>query len=225
MSDIELEVIALPDLQRPFVWEDTRGARSLRLAFPWLPRGNTRTSGTRPMTKTRVLSEQNDRHPCNDTGHRRSATSYVALRRDEGRRSRRQGRRAARKVMIAFRPRDGRFEVADAAIRNDPEFLPNITELWNPTRTKLQIRKDLMNALRDKGRVVDDAYENAVEHNLERAHAIADYRFPTVDIRKTSAARGGNGGERRRDLRPYQQSRNAPRASRLCFDAALGVSR
>ena len=43
-----------------------------------------------------------------------------------------------------------------------------------------------MNALRDKGRVVDEKYEDAVERNLDRAHAITDYRFPTVDIRKTA---------------------------------------
>ena len=45
-----------------------------------------------------------------------------------------------------------------------------------------------MNALRDKGRVVDELYEEAAERNIDRAHAIVDYRFPTVDIRKTSAA-------------------------------------
>ena len=93
---------------------------------------------------------------------------------------------AERKITIAFRPRDGRFEVADAAIRNDPEFLPNITELWNGKRPKPQIRRDLMSALRDKGRVVDERYDDAAERNLDRAHSIVDYRFPTVDIRKTA---------------------------------------
>jgi hypothetical protein len=93
-----------------------------------------------------------------------------------------------RKITIAFRPRDGRFEVADAAIRKDPEFLPDVTDLWNGTRPMSQIRRDLMNALRDKGRMVDDHYEDAVERNLERAHSIADYCFPTVDIRKTAAS-------------------------------------
>jgi hypothetical protein len=43
-----------------------------------------------------------------------------------------------------------------------------------------------MNALRDKGRAVDEKYEDAVERNLDRAHTIIDYRFPTVDIRKTT---------------------------------------
>jgi hypothetical protein len=90
-----------------------------------------------------------------------------------------------RKITIAFRPRDGRFEVADAAIRNDPEYLPNVTDLWLGVRPQPQIRRDLLNALRDKGRVVDDRYQDAVDLNLARAHAIGDYRLPTVDIRKT----------------------------------------
>jgi hypothetical protein len=97
---------------------------------------------------------------------------------------------ATRKITIAFRPRDGRFEVADAAIRNDPEFLPNATELWRRDASKPQMRRDLMNALRDKGRPVDEKYEDAVEQNLDRAHAIADYRFPTVDIRRTTTTQG-----------------------------------
>jgi hypothetical protein len=92
-----------------------------------------------------------------------------------------------RKITIAFRPRDGRFEVADAAIRQDPEFLPDVTDLWNGKRPKPQIRRDLMNALREKGRTIDEHYEDAVERNLDRAHSISDYRFPTVDIRKTAA--------------------------------------
>jgi hypothetical protein len=93
-----------------------------------------------------------------------------------------------RRITISFRPRDGRFEVADAAIRQDPEFLPDITELWNGPRTKFQIRRDLLNGLREKGRDIDDEYEEAVEQNLERAHGIRGYRFPTVEIRKTAAA-------------------------------------
>ena len=98
--------------------------------------------------------------------------------------------------------------MADAAIRNDPEFLPNVTELWNGTRSKPQIRRDLMNALRDKGRVVDDKYEDAVERNLDRAHAVSDYRFPTVDIRKTAAKQAEEASKRRRPPR-----RMSPRSS------------
>lgn len=62
-----------------------------------------------------------------------------------------------------------------------------MTELWSGVRPNSQIRRELMNGLRAKGRIVDETYEDAVELNLERARAISDYRFPTVDIRKTAA--------------------------------------
>ena len=99
-----------------------------------------------------------------------------------------------RKVNVAFRPRDGRFEVADAAIRRILNSCLRDKISWNSTRPKPRIRRDLMNALRNKARVINDDYEDAVERNLDRAHSIADHRFPTVDIRKTAAT--GEASER-----------------------------
>ena len=43
-----------------------------------------------------------------------------------------------------------------------------------------------MKALRDKGHILDEQYEEAFERNLDCAHSIAEYRFPTVVIRKTA---------------------------------------
>jgi hypothetical protein len=186
LSDIERELIALPDLQRQFVWEDT-GARqlldSLFLGFPvgtlvfWHPSNDkdARALGAeRPGLRATTLVID---------GQQRLTSLYAVMRGADV--VDKDG--ATRKITIAFRLRDGRFEVADAAIRNDPEFLPNVTELWDGRRLLGQIRRDLISALRDKGRTVDEKYENAVESNLGRAQAIIDYRFPTVDIRKTAS--------------------------------------
>jgi hypothetical protein len=190
ISDIEPEraAIALPDLQRPFVWEDTKVRDLLDSLFVGFPVGTLVLWHTTNDREARALGA--DRPGLRATtlvidGQQRLTSLYAVMRGQEiiGR----DGDR--RRIAIAFRPRDGRFEVADAAIRNDPEFLADVTELWNGKRARHQIRKDLMNALRDRGRVVDDKYEEAVELNLERAHAISDYRFPTVDIRKTAATR------------------------------------
>ncbi|TXL80417.1 DUF262 domain-containing protein [Vineibacter terrae] len=185
MSDIEREVIALPDLQRPFVWEDTKVRDlldSLLLGFPvgtlvfWhasSDRDARALGAERPGLRATTLVID---------GQQRLTSLYAVMRGVEV-----VGKDGAmRKIMIAFRPRDGRFEVADAAIRNDPEFLPNVTELWDGKRLPSQLRRDLISGLRDKGRAVDDKYEDAVDRNLGRAHAISDYRFPTVDLRKTA---------------------------------------
>lgn len=186
MSDIEDELIALPDLQRPFVWEDTKVRDLLDSLFVGFPVGTLVLWHTSNDKEARALGSETPGLRATTLvidGQQRLTSLYAVMRGVEviGKDG------ATRKVSIAFRPRDGRFEVADAAIRNDPEFLPDVSELWNGRRFKPQIRKDLMNTLRDKGRAVDDKYEDAVERNLDRAQAIGDYRFPTVDIRKTAA--------------------------------------
>jgi hypothetical protein len=186
MDDIERGVIALPDLQRPFVWEDTKVRDLLDSLFVGFPVGTLVFWHTSNDKDARALGAERPGLRATTLvidGQQRLTSLYAVMQGVEvvGKDG------ATRKITIAFRPRDGRFEVADAVIRNDPEFLPNATELWNGTRPKPQIRRDLMNALRDKGRAVDEKYEDAAERNLDRAHAISDYRFPTVDIRKTAA--------------------------------------
>ncbi|MEO8752621.1 MAG: DUF262 domain-containing protein, partial [Casimicrobiaceae bacterium] len=186
MMDIESEAIALPDLQRPFVWEDTKIRDLLDSLFVGFPVGTLVLWHTSTDRDARALGAE--RPGLRATmlvidGQQRLTSLYAVMRGVEV-----VGKDGdTRTITIAFRPRDGRFEVADAAIRNDPEFLSNVTELWNGNRPKPQIRRDLMNALRDRGRAVDEKYEDAVERNLDRAHAISEYRFPTVDIRKTAA--------------------------------------
>ena len=189
VDEIERDRIALPDLQRPFVWEDTEVRDlldSLFVGFPvgtlvfWQASGDTdaRMVGT-TTASTRATTLVID-------GQQRLTSLYAVIRGAEV--VAQDGSRY--RIQIAFRPRDGRFEVADAATRNDPEFLDDLTELWKPEKGRPQIRRELLNRLRDAGRVVTQEYEDAVERNLDRAHSIGDYRFPTVLIRRTASMGG-----------------------------------
>jgi hypothetical protein len=186
MSDIEREVIALPDLQRPFVWEDTKVRDLLDSLFVGFPVGTLVFWHTSNEKEARALGAERPGLRATTLvidGQQRLTSLYAVMQGvdvvgKEG---------EIRRITIAFRPRDGRFEVADAAIRNDPEFLPNVTELWDGRRLASQIRRDLIETLRDRGRAVDNTYQDAVEWNLGRAQAVKEYRFPTVDIRKTAS--------------------------------------
>jgi hypothetical protein len=189
MSEIERGVIALPDLQRPFVWEDTAVRQLLDSLFVGFPVGTLVFWHTSEARDARVLATERPGLQATTLvidGQQRLTALFAVMRGVEvvGK------KRETRKITIAFRPRDGRFEVADAPIRNDPEFLPNVTELWDGKRLAVEIKRDLINALREKGRPIDADYENAVDENLGRAHAISEFRFPTVDIRETATARG-----------------------------------
>ena len=52
-----------------------------------------------------------------------------------------------RQIEIAFRPRDGKFEVADAAIRKDPEWIPNISVLWSSGKSSRKLVNDFIDQL------------------------------------------------------------------------------
>jgi len=188
ISDIEIGAIALPDLQRPFVWEDTKVRDLLDSLFVGFPVGTLVFWHTTDDKETRGLGTKRPGLRATTLvidGQQRLTSLYAVLKGEEV-----VGKDGeTRKITIAFRPRDGRFAVSDAAIRRDPEYLADVTEIWSwkGTRTKPQIRRELMNGLREKGRLIDDQYEDAVDRNIDRANSIADYRFPTVDIRKTAA--------------------------------------
>ncbi len=186
MEDIAQQRIALPDLQRPFVWEDTKVRDLLDSIFVGYPVGTLVLWLTSHEKEARALGAERPSLRATTLvidGQQRLTSLFAVMRGVEvvGK----DGDR--RKVRIAFRPRDGRFDVSDAANRNDPEYLANLTDLWDGTRSKPTIRREIMNAVRDHGRAVDDAYEEAMERNLDRAAAIAEYRFPVVEIRKTAA--------------------------------------
>ena len=185
MSDVERGVIALPDLQRPFVWEDTRVRDLLDSLFVGFPVGTVVLWHVAEVREAHTIgraSEANQASALVIDGQQRLTSLFAVVKgaevidKDGGR----------RQIKIAFRPRDGRFEVPDAAIRQDPEFVADVSELWSGKRTKGQIRKELLAGLREKGREIDEAYEEAVEHNLDRVQSIRDFRFPVVDIRKTA---------------------------------------
>ncbi len=184
VEEIEREGIALPDMQRPFVWEDTKVRDLLDSLFVGYPVGTLVLWRTAEEREARAFGA--DSRALRATtlvidGQQRLTSLYAVLRgkpivdKDGSR----------RQITIAFRPRDGRFEVADAAIRQDPEYLANVSELWTGPRTKATIKRELIKALTERGHVITDEYADAVDQNLDRAQLISDFRFPTVEIRPT----------------------------------------
>ena len=84
MSDIEREVIALPDLQRPFVWEDTKVRDLLDSLFVGFPVGTLVFWHTSNDKDARALGAERPGLRATTSGHRWPAAPHVALRRDAG---------------------------------------------------------------------------------------------------------------------------------------------
>jgi len=62
-------------------------------------------------------------------------------------------------IRIAFRPRDALFEVSDAAIQRDPEFIYDISTLWTKGASSYKLVKDFLTKLRRSKEVAADEEE------------------------------------------------------------------
>jgi hypothetical protein len=86
-----------------------------------------------------------------------------------------------RQIEIAFRPRDGKFDVADAAIRRDPEWIPNISEIWSSGKSSRKLVNDFINRLNQRTPLTDEE-EESISHNLDRLFDLQKFPFTALEI-------------------------------------------
>jgi hypothetical protein len=85
------------------------------------------------------------------------------------------------RIRLAFRPRDGRFEVTDAAVERDPEFLSNITELW--IGEDWEVTEAFVERLRKaRPEALEYGQEKQLRSALGRLNGLEDFPFQAVQI-------------------------------------------
>lgn len=178
---IDLGDIALPDIQRPFVWSNAKVRDLFDSMYRGFPVGyflfweNTNESGVKQIgvgakqhiTAARLIVD----------GQQRLTSLFAVFR----------GKKVLdvdykeRQIEISFRPRDGKFDVADAAIRRDPEWIPNISELWAGGKSSYSMVKQFLAQLREKADLSDED-EEAIAHNLDRLFDLRKFPFTALEI-------------------------------------------
>lgn len=180
IEDIDIGEIGLPDIQRPFVWSTAKVRDlfdSMYKGFPvgyllfWINalNGNHRQIGIDMKQKApRLLIVD---------GQQRLTALYAVL----------KGRNIIRSdytehsIQIAFRPSDARFEVTDAAIRRDPEFIHNISELWSSQKTRTRFVKDFIEKLRIS-REVSEQEEDLLIESIDKLYDLQHYPFTALEL-------------------------------------------
>lgn len=180
VEDIKHGNIALPDIQRPFVWSAAKARDLFDSLYRGYPVGTLMFWETGADVGTRQVgggdSEKVAKLLIVD-GQQRLTALYAVI----------TGRPVLTKafeekrIRIAFRPSDETFEVADAAIEKDPEFLPDITALWDdgyrPT-----VRAFLARLAEGRGAGLNQAEEDALEDRIDRVFDLANFRFQVVEL-------------------------------------------
>ncbi len=180
IEDIEMGEIGLPDIQRPFVWTNAKVRDLFDSMYKGFPVGyllfwaNGLPNGHKQIGTT---AKQKVPHLLIVDGQQRLTSLYAVLR----------GREVVRedysqeRIQIAFRPRDGQFAVSDAAIRKDPEFVADISQLWSSENPFHQLARDFLKRLRAH-REVTATEENNLYDSLDRLRDLQSYPFNAVEL-------------------------------------------
>ena len=180
IEDIKHGNIALPDIQRPFVWSSAKTRDLFDSLYRGYPVGTLMFWETGADTGTRQVgggeSDKVAKLLIVD-GQQRLTALFAVL----------TGRAVLTKtfdkhrIRIAFRPSDETFEVTDAAIERDPEFIADITTLWNdgyrPT-----VRSFIKRLAENRGEEIAQDEEDALEDRIDRVYDLQNFRFQVIEL-------------------------------------------
>ena len=176
---IDIGDIGLPDIQRPFVWSNAKVRDLFDSMYRGFPVGyllfweNADVKGARQIGTDSKQRQAPSRLIVD--GQQRLTSLYAVFR---GRKVLDNDYRE-RQIEIAFRPRDGSFEVADAAIRRDPEWIPNISDVWTSGKSSRKLVNDFIDQLAAKAALSDDE-EELIAHSLDRLFDLQKYPFTAL---------------------------------------------
>jgi len=179
LADIDLGKLALPEIQRPFVWKKKAVRDLLDSMYRGFPVGYLMLWNA-AQVDSRVIGEDGKQHTPTEfivDGQQRLTSLYAVIKGKEVTfHDFSKGR-----IRIGFRPRDGRFEVSDAAIEKDPEFLPDITSIW--VGQGWEVVNGFIDRLKEaKPEALAGDNESQLRDALHQLQGLSDYPFQAVRI-------------------------------------------
>ena len=180
---IELGEIGLPDIQRPFVWKNAKVRDLFDSMYKGFPVGylllwqNAASPDARPIGTD---TKQKASRLLVVDGQQRLTSLYAVI----------KGINVIREnynseaIEIAFSPLQNKFEVADAAIRRDSAYIPNISGIWNSNLFEF-VAKYLktLSAVRD--REVTDEERQQIQSSISRLFSLLSYPFTALELAST----------------------------------------
>jgi len=179
LGDIDLGKLALPELQRPFVWDRVAVRDLLDSMYRGFPIGYLMLWNAADVD-SRFIGTDGKQHTPTEfiiDGQQRLTGLYAVM----------KGSEVLFKdftrgpIRLAFRPRDGRLEVAGAATDKDPEFLSSVTNLWTGEDWEvIDAFVERLGAANPDALV--DGREKIIRAALGRLAGLEDYPFLAVQI-------------------------------------------
>ncbi len=173
-------IIGLPEIQRPFVWNTAKVRDLFDSMYKGFPVGyllfwSTTNGGQAKQIGTN--SKQLSPRLLIVDGQQRLTSLYTII---KGKPVLNEDYQE-KKLSIAFRPKDAQFEVMDAAILRDPEFIPDISVIWDNSTSHIRFVNDFIKKLNDQFPLTKEM-EDTISHNIDRLYDLQHYPFTALEL-------------------------------------------
>jgi hypothetical protein len=180
IQQINLGVIGLPDIQRPFVWKDTKVRDLFDSMYKGYPVGyflfwaNANIEGTKG-----IGTALKQKHPTLliVDGQQRLTSLYAVV---KGQEVIRENYEKAN-IVIAFNPLEEKFEIPDASIKRNPRYFQNISELWQDDADLFEITDQFIDRLKQSVEISADEIKK-IRKAFNNLTNLEGYPFSALEL-------------------------------------------
>lgn len=180
IQNIDVGIIGLPDIQREFVWTDTKVRDLFDSMYKGYPVGyllfwanghqdNVALIGTGERQKSPNLLIVD--------GQQRLTSLYAVM----------KGKEIFRKnfvkdyITISFKPLDGTFVVPDASTERSSEYIHSITDIWNSSINIFTLTSKFISKL-EESRELSAEEITTIQDNISRLKNLEAYPFSSLEL-------------------------------------------
>lgn len=180
IHDIDMGEIGLPEIQRPFIWEDSKIRNLFDSMYRGYPIGYLLFWANALGSKHKHIGiESKQKFPdlLIVDGQQRLTALFAVI----------KGVPVIREnykqelIKIAFKPAEERFEVWDAAIEKSSEYIHNISVLWSPDFDLIQYVNDFIANIKLL-RVITRDEEKQISNSITKLVNLRSYPFTALEV-------------------------------------------
>ncbi len=186
IEKIDMGILGLPELQRPFIWKDSKVRDlfdSMMLGYPigYLMLWECPSYNKKIVIGEGTHSYESPREVIID-GQQRLTSLYAVMKGKKVLNS----KYIDKSIVISYCPVKNKFEVGYQATKNDPEWIYNISDVFTtPNITKLIINftKKLEDHRVSKGETLSDEEQDLISENITALLNLKQHTLPVFDIK------------------------------------------
>lgn len=180
IQQIDIGIIGLPDIQRPFVWPDTKVRDLFDSMYKGYPVGYFLFWANANVEHTKGIGTSiKQKHPnlLIVDGQQRLTSLYAVIKAQEIIRE----NYTKATIVIAFNPLEAKFEIPDASIRKNPRYFQNISQIWQPNINIIKLINEFLQNLKKTVELTDNEEEN-IQNAFMQLKNLESYPFSALEL-------------------------------------------